>query len=265
MFFGSIIPDGTFDMISNIMLMTPSTTPKFDLGIVVKALLLYMPPLMILLWWIWLIYYGLKSYKINSPRRTKIALFFAILIFFMINYTIQFTEGRFLNASMNNGLDIMMKNDINKEISKGPSCYLKTAFDANIVANNSMMPEAVRYYYLMKKISFMISLPMYNNDKELVTKIMNRLKERKFVEIEQIIYANRKNISSNLNLENELEAAKSLRQSPDYVELHGKKMMLLPKSVSNPIPLSPDVLNIYGENFLLFPFIKPGKIISIFP
>lgn len=264
-FFGGLFSDDVIDTISNIVLMTSTTPPKIDFGTIIKLLLCCIPILIVFLWWLWLIYSGLKSYKINSPRRTKIALIFGIIIFSVINHIIQFSEAHFLNASMINGIDIIRKSNINEEISKGPSSFLKVALDAHIVAENNMMPEAVRYIFIIRKISFIISLPVFNNDKKIVANIISKLKERKFIEIEQILYANRKNIFSNLNLEDELNAAKSFRQSSDYLELHGKIVNFLPKSVYDPVPISPDFVTIRGENMLIFPFIKPGELISIFP
>jgi hypothetical protein len=263
--FGEFFYDDAISMLSNILIMTPATLPKIDYGLIVKLLLCGIPVLTVFCWWVWLLYSGLKSYNLNSPRRTKIALIFGIIIFSVTNQIIQFSEGRFINSSMRRGIDVIIKNNIDEEISKGPSSFFKAITDAHTVAENHMMPEAVRYYFIMKKISFIISLPAFNNDQKLVANILSKLKERKFIEIEQILKANRKNIFSDLNLDNELDAAKSFRESPDYVDLHDKHPILMYKVVDDPKPISPDFVVIHGMQVLRFPLIKAGKLISIFP
>jgi hypothetical protein len=183
----------------------------------------------------------------------------------MLSYTIKIIQIRYINASTFKCIDIIKNSNLDREILGEHSSWLDAAIDANIVVGNNMIPEAVRYPFLIKRITFIISLPIYNNDKILVAKIMNELKKHKYEEVEEILNANNINIKSGLDIKNELKKAKSLRQSPDYFKLSGKTINIISVFVKDPVPISPDLEIISGMNFLKIPLIKPGKIISIFP
>ena len=270
-FLGNLISDDVIIILGqelNMLATIPIKLPAFDTAAIIKILICLFVLFSVFVWWTLLIYYGLKSYKVNTLRRTKIALILGIIFVSLISFAIRFTGTRLNNSSTIKGLDIVSNTNINTEISKGSESYFKIVMDAHTVENNDMMPESIRYYFLMKKIAFEIMMPLNNNDEKLIADISSKLKERKFIELEQTIYKNQKKISSTLNLEVELKAAKSLRQSSNYIDLHEiqKKrgdILILPKAVDHPVRLSP--LIIRGTHIILIPVVRFPKIISIFP
>jgi hypothetical protein len=218
--------------------------------------------IVILLWWCFLIYYGLKLLKFNSPRRTKIALISGLIIFFFISAITQTIHFFYINAATLRSNVTIITCNLDEEISNGPSSWLDSSLNANIVINNKTIPTAYRYAFLIKQITFMISLPKFNNDKKLVSEIMSKLKERKYEDIENIISKN-KNIISGLDIEYYLNKARSFRKAPDYFVLPHKKFFAVPDFIIKGESNNSEFIIESGVYYYRIPLITPGKFISL--
>ncbi|OGW39684.1 MAG: hypothetical protein A2Y97_13760 [Nitrospirae bacterium RBG_13_39_12] len=214
----------------------------------IKLLVYLLIPLMMLVWWLWLVYKGLKCSGYEAKVSPKKVVIFSYGIFLIIQITLLlFTFGIVYGAIFRDIKTIIFE-DIEKELTKNPPNYLKAAILAEHIANNEMMPEYARYVSILKETTYTLASPLYRTEDKIIVQALKHLKERDYSTLEiflseylEKVSYNREDLMSQLyiGLINDLEKAKELRNSPNFVNLHGKFvnfMFIFPSSL---IRLSP--------------------------
>lgn len=214
----------------------------------IKLLVYLLIPLMMLVWWLWLVYKGLKCSGSEAKFSLKKVVIFSYSIFLIIQITLSLlTFGIVYGATLRDFKTIIYE-DIEKELSKNPPNYFRAAILAGDIANNEMMPKYIRYAAILREITYTLASPLHRTEDEIINQALKYLKERDYSTLENFLSEYLKKVSSNredlrrplyVGLINDLEKSKQLRNSPNFVNLHGKPFNFMFVCPSNLIRLFP--------------------------
>jgi hypothetical protein len=228
-------------------LFTPASV-RLTFFTCIKLLVYLLIPLMILVWWLLLVYKGLKCSGYEAKVSLKKVVIFSYGFFLIIQITLSLLTFGIVYGATFRDLKTIICEDIEKELSKIPPNYLRATILAGNIANNEMMPEYARYVSILKETTYTLASPLYKTEDKIIDQALKHLKERDYSTLEKFLSEylekvsyNREDLKSLLyvGLINDLEKAKQLRNSPNFVNLHGKFvnfMFIFPSSL---IRLSP--------------------------
>jgi hypothetical protein len=243
--FGGDMQNLFISIINQIFNKTPLKVSFISL---INFLVFLLIPLTILVWWLWLVYKGLKCSGYEAKVSPKKVVIFSYGIFLTIQITLLlFTFGIIYGATFRD-LKTIIFEDIEKELSKNPPNYLKAEILVGNIAKNEMMPEYARYVYILKETTYTLASPLLKTEDKIIRQSLKYQKEQDYITLENFLSEYLKKVSSNqedlrrqlyVGLINDLEKAKQLRNSPNFVDLHGKTVNFFFEFPSNLIRLSP--------------------------
>ncbi len=221
---------------------------SLNLGSYIKLIIYLTIPVVLLVWWLWLIYTGLRLSKIKSPRNLKKAILFSYITFSVIQTSLLFLLFVHEHGPLLRDMKTIITEDIDKELSKEPPNYFKASILARRIANNEKMPAYFRYAAKLREITYTIATPIFKGDEKIVSQVLNSIKEYNYIYLQKILDEYLKSLLHNeqdskrllyLALIKELEEAERIRNSENFIDLNGKNLMFMLPIPTNVITLFP--------------------------
>lgn len=243
--FNSLIANDLINLLSSFLSDIPL---QFGFLRLFKYLSYVLLLIIFLIWWLWLVYIGIRFLKIQSAIKLKKAMIFSLVLFFTLQLFTSLVYSTIIYWPVLKSFKIIIFNDIENELSKIPPNYFKAALLAGQISTNKKMPEYFRYVSKLKKVAYMIATPFFNADEAITSKALKGIQEKKYTFVQEILteYLKKlshddKNVKKPLysQLIKDLEEAKEISSSSNFINYQGK------------------TITIY--------FIIPPSLISLFP
>lgn len=227
---------------------------------------LLIPQFVFIVWWLWIVYLGLKSTNISPSIKLKKAIIISPIIFIIIELSTMLTASYIMNASTLGALKIVYSGSIDEIMAQESPNYFEAMFIAESVSDNKQMPEYGRYAYKLIKMSSAIAIPTFRNDKTVIAEILKGIKSHDYKYVETIISTHIDSLSANIDLKKELKEVVELRNSPSFIDLKGMTVTLITKYVDELETSSPDLIRVDEKNYIyVCPIAVSPALISIFP
>ncbi len=224
------------------------------------------PKIAFISWWLWVVYLGLKSIGLSSLKNIKKAIVIAPIIFLMVQFSTVLVATYVINSPTIRAVKIVYTGEIYEILNQDNPNYFNAMFIADEVSSNKQIPEYGRYAYKLIKVASSISIPMFHNEKTVVSEINRNIGNHDFDNVEYIITKHIDSLRSNLDLKRELSDIVALRNSPTFVNLKGKTVTLQTKLVDDLGTAFPDLIRVNETNYIyVCPVVVSSALFSIFP
>ena len=192
--------------------------------------------LLLVLWWLYLVYIGLKSL---FPQNTRLGLIKAVTFSYMLFLAVQ-TVSSFTILGFEQGVVLrnqwtLATDEIGRELAKTPPRYLQAASLSERLYEDETLPEYGRYAFKLKKIAYILANPFYKQDSRFISGALHYSEIKQYRDLETLLnkylrtaVLNDRDILRPLyvSLIQDLDDAIKLRTSPTFVNLQGKSVNL---------------------------------------
>ena len=174
------------NMMSNIVSGIHVNGAKIILELLPYPLILFA----LLLWWLYLIYIGLKF--ITNKNKIKRAIALSYISFLIIQLFVTVIAFIALNYSTYKDAHLVYLNETGKTNFTGnPPNYMNAAILTGKIANNRDFPKYIRYIYTLRETVYWMAF--YKTNGKIVSKALKDFKEKNYIDVQNVL---------NLELEN---------------------------------------------------------------
>lgn len=202
--------------------------------------------LLSILWWLWLVYLGLRSIGIERVRRLKALVLLSYFIFFGLQSLTSVAS--FISAFKPVFQSAVSCREIKEALSKDPPDYFKAAFLSEQIAKADFVPPYPRYFVVIRKIACYMrayaDTPLFDDiDHRIVDEALENIWNRDCEKARHILVEHLGELSADktnpwrsfyLGWIKQLEEAGEFRDSPQFIENQDEIFVFV---MSSPCPL----------------------------
>lgn len=202
--------------------------------------------LLSILWWLWLVYLGLRAQGIVGVRRLKAVVLLSYSIFF--GFQSLTSVASFIYVCKPAFQIAIRCDEIEELLSKDPPNYPKAALLSGIVAESDLLPPYARYFVAIRGIACRMhayaNTPLFDDiDPSVVDEALESIRNRDCERARHILAEHLGELSADktnrfrpfyLSWIKQLELAGELRDSPRFVEKEHEFYIFV---ISSPYPL----------------------------
>ena len=204
------------NMMSNIVSGIHVNGAKIILELLPYPLILFA----LLLWWLYLIYIGLKF--ITNKNKIKRAIALSYISFLIIQLFVTVIAFIALNYSTYKDAHLVYLNETGKTNFIGnPPNYMNAAILTGKIAHNKDFPKYIRYIYTLRETVYWMAI--YKTNGKIVSRALKDFKEKNYIDVQNVLNLELDNCSThNLiycpMLKEFLKESDKLRGSANFVD-----------------------------------------------